>query len=87
MSAEEYRRVIMELIEEHNDPWVKAAFYGDPKVAKIVEELYKRWEKAGFKGVALDYATLEELKLLASKAQRYGRMGSSDAMRSALGRK
>ncbi len=87
MSAEEYRRIIVELIEEHRDPWVKAAFYGDPQVARLVEELYKRWEKAGFKGVALDYATLEELKFLASKAQRYGYMGSGEAMRSALGRK
>ncbi len=58
-------------IEDNPDPYVKAAFYEDPDVMKIVERLYKRWEENECKGEPLDYATIEELELLVEKARRY----------------
>ncbi len=58
-------------IEGNPNPYAKAAFYGDDEVSRIVEDLYRRWEKSGCKGAPLDYATMEELRVLAAKAYEY----------------
>jgi hypothetical protein len=86
LSVEEYKRTIIEMIDENRNSWVKAAFYGDPDVAPLLDELYRRWEEANREGEVLDYATFEELRMLASKARHYGRMSNSQAMNIALRR-
>lgn len=70
-SLEELKRIIIVSIEENKDPLIKAAFYSDKDVREIVDRLLERWERAGFRGAPLDYATYEELKILASKAEFY----------------
>jgi len=75
----ERRKLIEEIerwIEGNPNPYAKAAFYGDDEVAKIVEDLYRRWEANGFKGMPLDYATIDELRILAAKACEYRNAGS-----------
>ncbi len=51
--------------------WRKAAFYSDPQVSEITAQLYERWESSGRAGMPVDYATLEELEVLARKAEEY----------------
>ncbi|MCC6030976.1 MAG: hypothetical protein LM586_04960 [Desulfurococcales archaeon] len=70
-SAEIFRRKIITYIEENKDPLIKAAFYSDEEVMNIMRSLTERWERSGFQGVPLDYATYEELKILAEKAEYY----------------
>mgnify|MGYP000029315830 CR=1 FL=1 len=70
-SRKDLIREIEENIEENFNAMVKAAFYSDPEVEQIVMELYKRWEAHGYRGVPLDYASLEELEILAIKARYY----------------
>lgn len=77
---------IIDLIEEHRDPWVKAAFYSDPVVDGILKELYSRWERSNRSGAPLDHASLAELKSLAEKARRYSRMSPGEAQRLVLSR-
>lgn len=70
----ERKRLILEIerwIEYSPNIYAKAAFYGDDEVVEIVERLYKRWQDNGCRGVPLDYATIEELRILAAKAQQY----------------
>ncbi len=86
MSLEEFKRTIIEMIDENRSSWVKAAFYGDPDVAPLLDKIYERWEKARREGEVLDYATYEELRVLASKARHYGRMSDRQAMGIALRR-
>lgn len=86
LSVEEYKRTIIEMIDENKSSWVKAAFYGDPDVAPLLDKIYERWEKAEREGEVLDYATYEELKILASKARHYGHMSDRQAMGIALRR-
>ncbi len=77
---DERRKLILDIerwVEKNPNPYAKAAFYGDDVVVSIVEELYKRWQDNGFKGTPLDYATLEELRVLASKAYEYRNAGPS----------
>lgn len=51
------------------DPWRKMAFYSDREVVAIMDEVYARWEESGRIGEPLDYATDEELEVLAKKAE------------------
>jgi len=70
----ERKRLILEIerwIEYSPNIYAKAAFYGDDVVVEIVERLYRRWQENGGRGMPLDYATLEELRVLAAKAQQY----------------
>lgn len=78
---------IISLIDENRSPWVKAAFYSDPEVSKILENLINRWESAGRAGIPLDYATEEELRILHKKAQMYGSMSDAEAMGSSFERR
>ncbi len=76
----ERKKLILEIerwVEKNPNPYAKAAFYSDDKVAEIVEKLYIRWQSNGFKGMPLDYATIEELRILASKALEYRNAGPS----------
>ena len=80
VEEEERKKLILEIerwIEKNPNPYAKAAFYGDDEVVEIVERLYRRWCDNGFKGTPLDYATIEELRILASKAYEYRNAGPS----------
>lgn len=70
------RRVLdeIEALIEPKDSWVKAAFYSDPKVSRIMDELYKRWEEKGRRGYPVDYATDDELRELYRAAKHYSKM-------------
>lgn len=68
---ENLRRKILSQIEENRNEWVKAAFYSDPEVERIVARLVGAWEAGGMRGEPLDYATLEELEIMGEKADRY----------------
>ena len=75
VSMEDLKRKVIELIDESHNQWAKMAFYGDPEVSSILETVYARWEEAGNTGYPIDYATREELEILASKAERYRNAG------------
>ncbi len=78
-STEEKVREIVELIDESDDYWRKAAFYSDPDVSALLDSLYERWESSNMQGVPLDYATDEEVDFLYHKAKSLTR---EDARRS-----
>ncbi|MEM1619307.1 MAG: hypothetical protein QXU52_00930 [Fervidicoccaceae archaeon] len=78
---EELRRELVELIEESRDSWIKAAFFSDPTVANLLEELHERWAGSGGVGAPLDYAEQNELEELVTRARRYSSMSSSEAAR------
>jgi len=60
------KEAIIREVDESKDVWRKVAFYNDPRVQDILANLYDRWEKANRKGIPLDYATLDELRVLYS---------------------
>ncbi len=78
-STEEKIREIVELIDECDDYWRKAAFYSDPDVSALLDTLYERWESSSMRGVPLDYATDDEVDFLYHKAKSLTR---EDARRS-----
>lgn len=67
----ELKKEIVSLIDDNTDVNVKAAFYGDPEVTNILNTLYKRWEDNNNMNEPLDYATIDELKILITKARFY----------------
>ncbi|MEM3832179.1 MAG: hypothetical protein QW128_01080 [Thermoprotei archaeon] len=69
--ANELKKEIVSLIDDNTDVNVKAAFYGDPEVTKILDNLYERWESNNNKNEPLDYATIDELRILTMKARFY----------------
>ncbi len=77
---------LIELIEDNESPWRKAAFYSDPKVAPIYDKLIKRWLDSGEKGVPLDYADESDLSILVAIARKYAFMDESKARAIALSR-
>ena len=62
-------RIIEEAVENSRDNWKKVAFYSDPDVASILERLYEAWEANERRGKPIDYATLDDLRVLATKAK------------------
>ncbi len=74
-NMEDLKRKVIELIDESHNQWAKMAFYGDPEVSSILENVYTRWERSGSNGYPIDYATKEELEILVSKAERYRNAG------------
>jgi len=71
---------VLDLVE--NAPQMnKAAFYSDPIVESMVEELQSRWEKAGYQGEPIDYATPEELEKLYELAKYYASLSPWKAYR------
>ena len=71
----------IEAMLEAATPWHKSAFYSDPLVTRILEELYGRWEKANRQGEPAHYVTKEELDILYRKAKQYTRMPTWQAKR------
>jgi len=71
ISRERLIREIEMYIEYNPNIYAKIAFYSDPEVQQILENIYTRWEEAGRRGIPLDFATIDELKVLASKALKY----------------
>lgn len=62
---------IIKNIEENQNSWAKAAFYSDEDVSKIMERLINEWERNNQEGIPMDYATEEELEVLAEKSEEY----------------
>ncbi|WP_460125269.1 hypothetical protein [Stetteria hydrogenophila] len=79
MSGEELKRRIISLIDESHFQWRKAAFYSDPDVSEVVASLYERWERAGRRNMPIDYASEDELRMLAKKAEKYAFMDEEAA--------
>ncbi|HIQ55989.1 MAG TPA: hypothetical protein EYH59_04855 [Pyrodictium sp.] len=77
----EKRVTDIEAMLEAATPWHKSAFYSDPLVTRILEELYRRWEKANRQGEPIYYVTKEELDILYQKAKQYTRMPTWQAKR------
>ena len=71
LSRERLIREIEMYVDYNPNIYAKIAFYSDSEVQRILENIYKRWEEAGRRGIPLDFATMDELKLLASKALKY----------------
>jgi len=59
---------LLYIIEESDDVWRKVAFYSDPQVQKILDDLYVRWGNSNYVGQPLELASDEELKILHYKA-------------------
>ena len=76
---EELARIIEELIDDSKVSWVKSAFYSDPEVADIVSTILERWEREGKKGKPIDYASEEELEILANYARNYAFLVEEEA--------
>ena len=74
------------MIDDSEDPWLKAAFYGDPKVSSILDKLLEEWERRGREGIPLDYASPEDLKVLYSLASKYASMTTAELQVIALNR-
>ncbi len=72
---EKLKNKILTLIDESTNNWAKMAFYSDPKVATILERVYGEWEQNNRRGLPIDYATLEELQVLAKAAEKYKNAG------------
>jgi len=77
---------IVRLIDMHTDNWVKAAFFSDEIVSKIMNELYERWSRSEGKGMPIDYASESELRVLYEKALEYAAMPTEKAMMTVLNR-
>jgi len=73
------RKELISLIDQNKDTWVKAAFFSDETVEKLMEVIYSRWEASEQLGMPIDYASEEELEILLDLAKRYARMSSSEA--------
>ncbi len=86
MDLEAVKREIIELIDEHYSGWVKAAFYSDPRVSKIMDRLLVAWRENSNVGSPIDYASENELLVLLSEARRYSSMSEATARALALSR-
>ena len=70
--VERMKNIVETFIEKNMDPWRKALFYSDPEVKKILKKLYDTWENSGYEGKPIDYASPDELEVLAKKALAAG---------------
>ncbi len=64
---------------EHGNEWVRAAFYSDPLVERILSTLYQRWRENEETGEPIDYATDDEVKQLYELAKRYAALTPYEA--------
>lgn len=74
LTPEEMREEIVRLIDESREVIYKIAFYAQPEVQGILDDVTKRWENSGYIGKPIDYATPEELEILYKIAQRIANM-------------
>jgi len=78
--SKDARERLLEIVE--NMPQMnKAAFYSDPLVEPLVEELHGRWARNSYRGEPVDYATDEEAEKLLELAKHYASMPSWRAYR------
>lgn len=77
-SLDEMKREIIQLIDESREAVYKIAFYAKPEVQSILDEVFKRWEKAGYVGRPIDYATREELEILYKIAKKISAMSPGE---------
>jgi len=82
---EKLKKKILELIDESREDWRKAAFYSDKTVQDILDRLYTRWEESNRRNRPIDYATIEELEILAKLAEKYQHVGQDYMARMYLG--
>ncbi|MCE4606368.1 MAG: hypothetical protein F7B59_03440 [Desulfurococcales archaeon] len=82
MKDEKLREKLTIFLDQDPRKWVKSAFYSDPVVVQVMDNLYNRWEDAGRLGMPIDHASHEELVLLWNKASKY--LGMSDNTARAL---
>ncbi|MCE4615353.1 MAG: hypothetical protein F7B60_07495 [Desulfurococcales archaeon] len=82
MSDEKLKEKLTIFLDQDPRKWVKSAFYSDPAVVQMIDNLYCRWEDTGRQGLPVDYASHEELVLLWNTASKY--LGMSDNMARAL---
>jgi len=82
--ADAMREEIVELIDKHWNSWVKAAFYSDPQVSRIMDRLVAVWQENGEEGRPIDYASEDELVILLRAARRYYLLDPKRAMAVAL---
>ena len=82
MKDEKLKEKLTIFLDQDPRKWVKSAFYSDPVVVQVMNDLYDRWENAGRQGIPVDYASHEELTLLWNKASKY--LGMSDNSARAL---
>ena len=73
LSREELKQRVLEIVENASQ-MNKAAFYSDPYVERLVEDLQKRWAQSNYEGEPIDYATDEELEELYRLALEYANM-------------
>lgn len=78
-SIENKKKKIIDLIDKCGKQGPKIAFYSDPKVSSLINELYKRWENRGRSGLPIDYATAEEIDFLYSMAIKYSNISDEEA--------
>jgi len=72
------RRQLIEIVE--NMPQMnKAAFYSDPYVESLVQELHHRWASNGYQGEPVDYSSEEEAQRLYELAKHYASLPSWEA--------
>jgi hypothetical protein len=82
--TEAMKREIISLIEENTNNWVKAAFYSDLRVSRIMDRLVGEWQRNSEQGRPIDYATDDELEILLHVARRYYGLDPRRAMAIAL---
>jgi hypothetical protein len=76
--SRELRRKILDLVDNMGQ-MNKAAFYSDPYVERLVEELHTRWAQNSYQGEPIDYSSDEEAEKLYALAKRYASMPSWEA--------
>jgi hypothetical protein len=64
VNAEKIKQEIINLIDENREPIYKEVFYSKPEVQAIMNRVIELWERSGREGRPIDYATIDELKLL-----------------------
>lgn len=79
MTDKQLKDELINLIDLNKETWIKAAFFSDETVEKIMEVLYSRWEASNEEGIPLDYASKEELEILLDIARRYVRLSPDEA--------
>ncbi len=78
------KRKLLRLLDSMH-PWCRSAFYADSDVSRIVDALYSRMEASGG-DMPVDYASLEELRLLLEKAEYYAKLPPWKAFQLAMSR-
>jgi hypothetical protein len=68
---EELKEKLTVFLDQDPRKWVRSAFYSDPEVQQVMDDLYGKWEESGRKGMPIDHASHDELVFLWNKASKY----------------